>query len=89
MRSCPRLPPRHPGYRRCRDVFVSFVAPNDLWQARMWKRIQSESYVVHLWNKKTASLRPDPGSVLYRLLQAAPDTDGHGPDNATWAHVDS
>ena len=55
----------------------------------MWKRIQSESYVVHLWNKKTASLRPDPGSVLYRLLQAAPDTDGHGPDNATWAHVDS
>ena len=37
----------------------------------MWNRITHRAYAAHLWNKKTASLTLNPGSVLERLLGGA------------------
>jgi hypothetical protein len=35
--------------------------------AAAWATIQSESYAVHVWNRKTADLTFAEGSLLYRL----------------------
>ena len=41
----------------------------------MWKRIASKAFTAHLWNKYTAALELQSGSVLHRLLFLANETE--------------
>jgi hypothetical protein len=42
--------------------------PDAALQRRMWQRLRRRAYTVHLWNRKTAELELQPGSLLHRLL---------------------
>ena len=37
-------------------------------QYRVWNRIAKNTYLFHYWNKVTKDLVPEPGSLMYKVL---------------------
>uniref|UniRef100_A0A7S4BD23 Alpha 1,4-glycosyltransferase domain-containing protein n=1 Tax=Chrysotila carterae TaxID=13221 RepID=A0A7S4BD23_CHRCT len=62
------LPPDafYPLYWEDIELFAS--AEQLARQEAAWERMRERSYAVHLWNRKTARLRPDRRSLMHRLL---------------------
>lgn len=38
-------------------------------QHRVWAEMERETYLFHYWNKVTVTLRPQPGSLMYKARQ--------------------
>lgn len=46
--------------------YFTLEDPHD--QYRVWSRIEKNTYLFHYWNKITKDLVPEPGSLMYKVL---------------------